>query len=97
MYERSTASGHLVTWTESGQLAELAMELVPDTGVPAHVSLPDDANVPVEADVAAQVRDVHRMLEFIDDHDEDADLDAFESVDDVQDHYDDLVASDENE
>lgn len=63
MYER-TEKRFTVRWTNYGNesLAAHAMELTPDTGVPEHANLPDEAYVPVEADVARKVRHKYREL-----------------------------------
>lgn len=64
MYKRNTNSGHDVVWNpEHTDLAEQAMkEMQEEGGVPLHVTLPEDANVPLESDVAAQVKERYKYL-----------------------------------
>ena len=63
MYERETNSAHNVEWNpDDAALAEQAMNDVDGTGVPGTHNLPDEANVPVEAEVAQSVRERYNDL-----------------------------------
>lgn len=62
MYEREVSNGYKVEWNPSNeQLAAQAMGEVNGTGVTA-VDLPEQANVPVEAAVARNVRERYQEL-----------------------------------
>lgn len=63
MYERETETGQKVVWGPDDQnAAKQAMADVPGTGVPDQVTLPEEANVPLDGDTAQQVRDRYREL-----------------------------------
>lgn len=62
MYERESCGRSVVWGPEHHDLAEQAMEEHKGQGVPEHVTLPDDANVPVDADTAASIRHTYRRL-----------------------------------
>ena len=98
MYERTTHNGHTVVWTpDNDGLATKAMELTPETGVPEHFVLPDEANVPVETDVARNVKRTFRWLEYVAEYDgEDEALD-YDDREDLRERYEKLVEEDNND
>lgn len=63
MYERKANDGHTVEWKPERQdLAEQAMEEHKGKGVPENVTLPGEANVPVDADTARSIIHTYRRL-----------------------------------
>jgi hypothetical protein len=63
MYQYTTTTGHTVEWIPADTvLAAQAMEDVNGTGVPNTYTLPDEANVPIDNDVAQKVRARYREL-----------------------------------
>jgi len=91
MYVRESHTGRNVRWQPGDErLAVRAMELTPDTGVPEHFNLPDEANVPVEADVARNVKRTFRWLKYVAEYDgEDEALD-YDDRDDLRERYEEL-------
>ena len=98
MYEKTSNSGHKVVWNpENDDLAVRAMELTPDTGVPTHVNLPDEANVPVEADVARNVKRTYRWLEYVAEHDGEESALDYDDREELRERYEELVEEDNND
>lgn len=63
MYEIESKHGPNRKWSPADEeLAATAMENVKGTGVSGTFTLPDDANVPVEAAVATSVREEYKRL-----------------------------------
>lgn len=63
MYEKTSKSGHKVVWEpEHEDLAEQAIEEYKGKGVPENVTLPDEANVPVDDETADSIRHRYRAL-----------------------------------
>lgn len=98
MYERTSESGHTVAWNpENDDLAAHSMELTPETGVPEHANLPDESNVPVEADVARNVRRTYSWLEYVAEYDGgDAALD-YDDREALRERYEELAEQHESD
>ena len=98
MYVRESHTGRNVRWQpENERLSEQAMELTPDTGVPEHVKLPDEANVPVEADVARGVRRAYQWLEYVAEHDGEESALDYDDREALRERYEELVEEDNND
>ncbi|OIB56595.1 hypothetical protein [Natrialba sp. SSL1] len=96
MYDRESNAGQKVEWNPSdGDIALQAMHLTPETGVPEHFELPEDANVPVETDVARRVRECYHWLGYINVHSDD-NLEEYDDRDAVKDRYEELKAKNED-
>jgi len=94
MYIKSSQSGQKVVWKPKNQkLAEQAMEEHKGQGVPEHVTLPDDASVPVGADTARAIRHTYRTLVL--DRDIRAALDAAEDAEDEETEEEHLAEAEE--
>lgn len=63
MYEKESNTGHKVVWKpEHTDLAEQAIEKHKGKGVPENVTLPDEANVPVDSDTARSIGYTYKRL-----------------------------------